>query len=190
VIVIRHGQSEFNVRFAETRTDPGIEDPHLTDVGRQQIADGARFIQECYHERLSRILTSPYTRTLQSSEILAEILGLPIEITAEVGEHAHFACDVGTERSKLEQDWQHLNFGDLPEVWWPHREDEPEVDRRAMRFRARMAEDRLWRGTLLVTHWGFIRSLTGHRVPNAAVLEFDPTHPHPAGAEVVRSEHV
>lgn len=190
MIVIRHGQSEFNVRFAETRTDPGIEDPHLTEIGRQQIEAGGRFIEQAYRGRLTRILTSPYTRTLQSAQILADMLGLPVEVSVDVGEHAHFACDVGTTRSLLEQNWRHLDFGDLAEVWWPSREEEAEVDRRAMKFRARMVENRRWPETLLVSHWGFIRSLTGHRVPNAAVLEFDPTHPHPAGAEVVRLEHV
>jgi hypothetical protein len=29
----------------------------------------------------------------------------------------------------------------------------------------------------VVTHWGFIRALTGLKVPNGAVLGIDPTRP-------------
>ena len=29
----------------------------------------------------------------------------------------------------------------------------------------------------VVTHWGFIRALTGLKVPNGAVLRIDPTRP-------------
>jgi hypothetical protein len=28
-----------------------------------------------------------------------------------------------------------------------------------------------------ITHWGFIRALTGRKVPNGAVLRIDPTRP-------------
>jgi hypothetical protein len=30
-----------------------------------------------------------------------------------------------------------------------------------------------WRHVLVVTHWGFIRGLTGHEVTNAAILSYD-----------------
>jgi glucosyl-3-phosphoglycerate phosphatase len=29
----------------------------------------------------------------------------------------------------------------------------------------------------IITHWGFIRALTGLKVPNGAVLRIDPTRP-------------
>jgi len=29
----------------------------------------------------------------------------------------------------------------------------------------------------VVTHWGFVRALTGLKVPNGAVLRIDPTRP-------------
>lgn len=186
MILIRHGQSEFNVRFAVDRVDPGIEDPGLTDLGKRQIAEAARLLSEQgHHERLTRIHASPYTRTLESAEILAERLGLPIVINSLVREHAHFACDIGSPRPVLAARWPGIDFDPLPEVWWPDREDEQTVDRRAMDFRAQAAEEPDWEEWLVVTHWGFIRSLTGHRVANAAILAFDPTHPHPDGAALV-----
>ena len=36
MILLRHGQSEFNVHMAATRRDPGIVDPRLTEYGHYQ----------------------------------------------------------------------------------------------------------------------------------------------------------
>lgn len=185
MILIRHGQSEFNVHYAATRTDPGIRDPHLTEEGRRQVAVGARLIAERYRGRLRRIVASPYSRTLQSAAILADALGLPVSVDARIGEHAHFSCDVGTDRSGLQAAWPDLDFSQLAEEWWPTREEEHQVDARARAFRTAMASDPAWEEVLAVSHWGFIRSLTGLRVPNAAVLSLDITAPHPQGATLV-----
>lgn len=186
MILIRHGQSEFNVRFAETQVDPMIRDPHLTDLGRRQIEQAAHFVAEHHLSALKRIVSSPYTRTLQSATILSELLDLPIDqVDVQVGEHAHFTCDLGSSRTDLQRDWPHLDFQHLAEEWWPDKEEEHQVDHRAMLFRDRMAALQDWEETLVVTHWGFLRSLTGHRVTNATVIRLDPTQPHPAGAEVV-----
>ncbi len=56
MILIRHGQSHFNVVFNETREDPGIVDPGLTDAGERQ----AEAVAEMLLERdVRRILASP-----------------------------------------------------------------------------------------------------------------------------------
>ncbi|MDF1747238.1 MAG: phosphoglycerate mutase family protein [Alphaproteobacteria bacterium] len=185
MILIRHGQSEFNVLFAKTRMDPGIRDPKLTDLGRKQITAGAAYIKAHHGDRVKRIITSPYTRTLQSAEILSEILNLPIMIDPNVGEQAYFTCDIGTPCTMLRMQWPTLDFLNLAEEWWPVSEEEHHVDKRAQTFRSRMALDQAWPETIVVSHWGFIRSLTGHKVPNAAVLQLDPTLPHPSGGKVV-----
>jgi glucosyl-3-phosphoglycerate phosphatase len=38
MILIRHGQTEFNRLYSETRRGPGIRDPQLTEVGRSEAA--------------------------------------------------------------------------------------------------------------------------------------------------------
>ena len=38
----RHGQTMFNVVFGETKQDPGIEDPPLTETGHAQARELAR----------------------------------------------------------------------------------------------------------------------------------------------------
>ena len=36
MILVRHGETVFNVLFGKTRRDPGVRDPRLTERGREQ----------------------------------------------------------------------------------------------------------------------------------------------------------
>lgn len=190
MIIVRHGQSAFNVVFNATREDPGIEDPGLTPQGMTDARAAAkRLAAESRRRPLTRILASPYARTLATAEILAEALDLGIVVDARIRERAAFSCDIGTQRSKLEGLWPRADFGSLAEIWW-HRmelhgeESEAALDLRAGQFaRAMAAAD--WAGTVVVSHWGFIRALTGEAVPNGAVLGFDPAA-HVAGRPALR----
>jgi broad specificity phosphatase PhoE len=184
MILVRHGESHFNRHFGVTRRDPGIWDPGLTREGLGQARDAAKLVASL--ARATRILASPYWRTLQTAETLAEILDLEVIIEPSVREHAHFSCDIGTPRSTLSSRWPSFRFGELDEHWWPERgETEEQVRGRGQGFRRRMLESGSWQGTVVVTHWGFIRALTGQQVANGAVLSFDPhagaadLHHHP-----------
>src|SRR4249920_3620814 len=90
MILLRHGQSEFNLRFTATRRDPGIEDARLTEYGHHQAEDAARKLAQ---EPITRIIASPYTRALQTAEPLARLLGLKIEIRPVVRERFGLPCD-------------------------------------------------------------------------------------------------
>jgi glucosyl-3-phosphoglycerate phosphatase len=173
MLLIRHGQSEFNVVYSVTRQDPGIRDPLLTATGRAQARAAAEALAG---EGLARLIASPYTRALETAEIIAEILDLPITVDARVGERAAFACDIGSPIAQLRARWPRLTLDHLDDVWWPeHVESEAALDRRCEGFRSAMALAEDWASAGVVTHWGFIRSLTGLTVPNGAVLRADPT---------------
>lgn len=174
MILVRHGQSEFNVVFSVTRQDPGIEDPSLTEEGQRQIQTVA---SELVAHDIRRLVASPYTRTLQSAEILAATLGRSVSVEPLVRERCWFSCDIGSPRSILAERWPDFAFGDLEERWWPDpSETEDQLNVRCRRFHERMLEVEDWRHVLVVSHWGFIRGLTGEEVPNAAVVRFDPTN--------------
>jgi broad specificity phosphatase PhoE len=179
MILLRHGQSEFNVVFNATRRDPGIRDPALTGVGRDQALAAARTLGS---ERISRIIVSPYTRALQTAAIVAEALSLPIHVvTPEVRERYAFTCDVGTPTSALARAWPDLDFSGLDEIWWPDATESAEsIEGRAREFRQRMANLEFWAEALVVSHWGFILSLTGERVQNGEIRRCDPRDPPPA----------
>lgn len=175
MILIRHGQSEFNAHQERTGRDPGIHDPKLTDLGRRQVAEAAEALKRHAHP-LRRVLASPYTRALETAEIVAGVLGLPIEIEHSVHEHAHYHCDVGTARSLLKQRWPALSFDHLDEVWWPDlNETREQVELRCQTFHRRAASFPDWQHVAVVSHWGFIQQLTGYSAVNAELVPFDPT---------------
>jgi glucosyl-3-phosphoglycerate phosphatase len=171
MILIRHGQSEWNAVFNRTRVDPGIPDPPLTEVGREQARLAAAMLES---RELSRLLVSPYRRTLQTAEIIAKELSLPILVEPLVRERAAYSCDVGTARSHLANGWPHLRFDHLEEVWWPAEETEGELAHRCNRFRRLMKDTEDWRHVAVISHWGFIRGLTGQEARNGEAVPFDP----------------
>ena len=172
MMLVRHGQSHFNVHFGATREDPGIVDPGLTDEGvRQAKLAGESLLS---HD-IRRIVASPYSRTLETAEIIAEQLGLPVIVESLVRERAYFTCDIGSPRSQLSARWPHFDFGELVEYWWPDKETETELLQRCQSFRSASSALEDWRHLLIVTHWGFIRGLTGQEVGNADVVPYDPT---------------
>ena len=173
MILLRHGQSHFNVHFGATREDPGIVDADLTDEGRRQAAAAAEDLAGLDHVR--RIIASPFSRTLHTADIVAERLKLPVEVEPLVHERAYFTCDIGSPRSQLTSRWPHFDFGELGEHWWPSNEGEQDIARRCTAFRDKVTTAGDWPGTLVVTHWGFIRGLTGLELGNAEFLRFDPS---------------
>ncbi len=178
MILLRHGQSEFNLHFTATRVDPGIEDPRLTPLGHDQAEQAAEALAA---EPIARIVASPYTRALQTAAPLARRLGLPVLVTPVVRERYAFVCDVGSPVQALAQAWPGHDFSAIEEVWWPaEAEPEDHVVERANRFRAAMAADPDWRNTVVISHWGFILALTGQRVANGEWLRYDPTGQPPA----------
>ena len=178
MILLRHGQSEFNVHFTATRRDPGIEDPRLTPLGHEQAAQAAEALAGA---GVRRIIASPYTRALQTAEPLARRLGLPVLVNVAVRERYAFTCDVGSRVADLRLAWPGHDFSAIDEVWWP-AQDEPhdQVIGRAARFRAEMAADAAWQDTVVVSHWGFILAMTGQSLTNGQWLRCDPSSAPPA----------
>ncbi len=175
MLLIRHGQSLFNKHFSRTRVDPGIVDPELTDEGRRQIREAARRLV-ADRPQVTRLISSPYWRALETAEILAEALDLTVEVELLVCERAFFVCDIGSPRSRLAERFPKVDFSHLDEVWWPYPDEtDQELLQRCRRFRLQAAGREDWPETLVVSHWGFIRGLTGRSVENATLIRHDPT---------------
>jgi len=172
MFLLRHGQSYFNLLFNETRVDPGIEDPELTPLGLQQAAAAAARLAGT---ALTRVIISPYTRTLQTAQPILDIHKVPVVIMHEVREQAAFTCDVGSAPDLLSARFPHHDFAHLPPKWWNERgETTQETLARANAFRDHMAARDDHETTLLVSHWAFIQALTGVALANGEFLEYDP----------------
>ena len=177
MILLRHGQSEFNLHFTATRRDPGIVDPALTELGARQAEAAAEAMRA---EGVRRIIASPYRRALQTAAPIARALGVAVLVDPTVRERCAFTCDIGTPRTDLARAWPEHDFATLDDVWWPAVEEPAaQVAARAARFRAEMAALPDWAETLVVSHWGFILSLTGTSVANGGWLRCDPAAPPP-----------
>ena len=180
MILLRHGQTLWNLHFGQTRIDPGLPDPGLMREGRLQAEAAAAALAG---RGLSLLFASPYRRTLETAAVVAERLGVPIVIEPLLRERAGFSCDIGTRAGMLSEAWPGLDFSSLDERWWCDLgETDERVLARARAFRAAVAErpdrDRI----CAVTHWGVIRALTGETVENGAIREHDPFGPLPAVA--------
>lgn len=172
MILARHGQSAFNAVFNETGLDPGIPDPGLTENGRHQAEALAQALGAT---PIARLIASPYSRTLETAAIVARLLQVPVVVEALVRERAFFVCDIGTPRSQLARRWPEVDFGGIEERWWPASDEtEDELQHRCRRFRDDMAAAEDWSRVAVITHWGFIRGLTGAELANGELLRFDP----------------
>ncbi len=177
MILLRHGQSEFNRHFTVTRRDPGIADPRLTELGQAQAEEAAMALSA---ERISRIICSPYTRALQTAAPVANRLRAPVFVNPVVRERYSFSCDIGSPRTALELAWPEHDFSAIEEIWWPTVEEpEAAIEARAALFRAEIAALPDWADTLVISHWGFLLCMTGQSVPNGQWLRCDPTTPPP-----------
>ncbi len=177
MILLRHGQSEFNLHFSATRRDPGLIDPVLTPLGHAQAEAAAAALAG---EAISRVIVSPYTRTLQTAAPLLAQRGVRPEIIPLVRERFAFTCDIGSAPAVLAERFPAHALDHLPTQWWPEvRESEDAVIARADQFRAMMAAADDWRETILISHWGFILALTGQSVMNGQWIRFDPHAPRP-----------
>src|SRR5258708_21069539 len=109
---------------------------------------------------MRRILASPYTRALETAEIIASALNLELQVEPLVREHCRFHCDIGSPMSDLARRWPAIDFAPLPERWWPNLdESEEELAERGRKFRQFIAFDRHSAQTPGVTPCGFFPRL-------------------------------
>jgi glucosyl-3-phosphoglycerate phosphatase len=170
-LLIRHAESAWNEHFGASRIDVGWPDPPLTARGVQQARAAAERLRG---QGLRRLITSPYRRTLHTASIIAAELALPtITIDPTVRERCAFSCDQGTPPAELARLWPGLDFGHLDELWWGGViESWPSLEARCGAFRAKMREAPDRHEVAVVTHWGFIRGLTGAELHNTDSIRF------------------
>jgi broad specificity phosphatase PhoE len=182
MILVRHAESEWNAHYGRTRIDPGIADPPLSLAGRAQAE---LLIDMLAAEGVLRLISSPYRRALETASIIARRLDLAISVEPLVRERCAFSCDVGTPSSVLCERWSELDFAHLEEQWWGQGEETvASLAQRCALFRAKAADLPERAQIAVISHWGFIRALTGHELSNARFVRLlaDPApivHPMP-----------
>jgi broad specificity phosphatase PhoE len=178
MILVRHGESEWNVHYGRTRIDPGIPDPPLTAAGRAQAL---RLVDELGAQDVTRLVSSPYRRALETASIIAGGLDLAITVEPLVRERCAFSCDLGTPMSLLRGHWPKLDFGHLEEEWWGGgpKETVASLEQRCAAFHAKTADLPERAQMAVISHWGFIRAATGHELGNARFVRLHAAGPVP-----------
>jgi broad specificity phosphatase PhoE len=158
LIMVRHGESEGN---RDRRFTISAEVP-LTELGRQQAREAAQRIAKRFAPE--RIISSPYRRAWQTSEIIAGELGLPIEVVHDLHER-----DLGVLKGQsydLLRDLAGQDSGYDPKRGWLWRpeggESYEDVQRRVIvaidQIRALYPDREL----VVVSHGGVMLSLWAH----------------------------
>lgn len=168
MIVARHAESEWNRHYAATRIDPGLRDPGLSVRGREQAV---RLAETLAAEGVTRLIASPFRRTLETASVVALALSVPLAVEPLIRERCVFSCDIGTPPDQLQTLWPTLDFGHLDPDWWGvPAESEQAVWERAQAFRT-TTETLPDRATVaVISHWAFIRALTGIELDNATFV--------------------
>ncbi|MDD5587068.1 MAG: phosphoglycerate mutase family protein [Alphaproteobacteria bacterium] len=166
---IRHGQSEFNVVFDRTGRDPGIPDAPLSPLGFRQAEVAAKGLKG---QGVTSIISSPYTRALQTATTIAGVLGVGVRAEPLASERRLYSCDIGTPASLLRQEWPQADFSALAEErWWlPAKESHNDLMRRIEAFSVKWGWQDGADGFLVVSHWYFIHGITGCGAGNAEVV--------------------
>jgi len=154
LLLLRHGQTE----LSRQRRYSGRGNPELTDVGRRQAADAARYLAG--RGGISAVLTSPLQRAYDTATAAASALGLQVRVDHDLTE-----TDFG--------DWEGLTFPeaaarhpDLHGRWLgdtsvpaPGGESFDQVQRRVARARDRIVTDHAGSTVLVVSHVTPIKTL-------------------------------
>jgi 2,3-bisphosphoglycerate-dependent phosphoglycerate mutase len=155
-ILVRHGESVGNRdrRFTTSHLSP------LTELGCEQAQTAARWIAERFKPDL--VVVSSYLRAHQTGAIIAEHLGLPLEVEHDLRER-HMGLLAGQPYGLLTED----HTFDRSRYWlWrpPGGEDFVDVRARAGRVLDRLAQLHRGRELVVVSHGGVMTALWAHAI--------------------------
>ncbi|HUO06135.1 MAG TPA: histidine phosphatase family protein [Candidatus Binataceae bacterium] len=155
LILIRHAESEGNAIRVFTTTPESLD---LTNLGRRQAALAAASVKEMFQP--AKVVTSTFKRARETGRIIAEAIGVPTEIEADLRER-----DVG-ELAGQSYDSVLNDPGYEPKLSWLWRpkggESLVEVMGRAGPVLDRIAARHRDEEIVIVSHGGVMRSLWAH----------------------------
>jgi len=178
VHLIRHGQSTFNAHMSLTGEDPMHFDARLSPRGEEQVA---ALRHEMSGRPVDLVVTTPFTRAIQTSLAGFGQRGLPMIVEALHREHLNASCDVGSSPDKLVGAFPELDFAHLDDPWWYQKQGHPGpfaeephhmLMERVNRFQGWLAS-RPERRIAVVGHGTFFYMILGRFLDNAEVATIE-----------------
>lgn len=146
--LVRHGQTDWNF---EGRMQ-GSSDIPLNDTGRAQAAEAAALLGSAdWAFSWTGVLTTPLVRAVETGQIIADGLGLPVlgRLPGLVERHYGIAEGMPVEEA----------YGRYPDRDFPESETEEAVTARALASLAELNRDYPGQHLLVVAHGGLIRNV-------------------------------
>lgn len=156
--LVRHGESTLNAAGVKY----GLLDPPLTPTGTAQAHDTAARLDGI----AAAIICSPLRRAHEYALLLARLLGLPAPTVHDELTERSFGMAEGLTPALIARDYPHgVPLAESPDT---------------VAARARPVLEALTAPTIVVTHQGVIKGLTGEGLPNGGVTVWRPDMPKPA----------
>ncbi len=184
LVLVRHGVTPHTV---EKRFSGGLasKNPGLSDDGKSQIRATADWLAPLA-ERVDVVVASPVRRTQESAEIIAEVLGVPLEVEPGFAEMEFGAWDGKTFSEVAEQHRDDLDawLGSLDVPPGGGGESFRSVEARVIAGLQRVLDAHSGRTVVVVSHVTPIKTLVAHAVdaPLEAVFRMELS---PASVSVV-----
>jgi ribonuclease H / adenosylcobalamin/alpha-ribazole phosphatase len=171
LVLLRHGETELTAQ--QRFSGAGGADPSLSGTGRQQAGAATARLEG---DDVAAVLASPLARARETAQIVADVLGLPVELDGALREAAFGA-------------WDGLTFGEVRERWpeeldrWlgsttvapPGGESFDDVAVRVRRFHGRVLESYPGQTLLVVSHSTPIKLLACAAIgaPTTSIFRMD-----------------
>jgi len=154
LIMVRHGESEGNANRRFTNSP----DAAITEVGRRQAYEAALKIKQMFKPAL--VIASPYFRARETARIIAEQLGLRLEIEREFREQS-LGQLAGQPYEVVRAD---PTFDPTRSWSWrpPGGESHEDVRNRTGPLLDRLAQQYAFDELVIVSHGGVMRALWAH----------------------------
>lgn len=161
--VTRHGQTQYNI---ETRIC-GRSNVKLTDKGIEQ----ARVLADCMKgKQVDIILSSPLIRAKTTADIVAEVLGVPVEVDERLAERDYGVIDGTYEGTPgFMEAW--VQFGHI----YPEGESWLKVVQRVYNFLDDIKEKYKDKSVMVISHGGVCRVINSNfnSLSNDKFFEFN-----------------
>ncbi len=170
IIFIRHGEAKHNVMIRKGMNEEGraLHDPRLTAAGRKQAR---KLAAKMSTRNVDLVIASPMKRTLQTALLIFPKRNVPIIVNQDLAEHKCAQCNLGSKADVLENEFPQFDFSSLTKKW-NHLESSYQFQMRVDDFN-KVVSDKKVKAIAIVSHAGYIKRLTGHKLKNCEVYETD-----------------
>ncbi|MGE5654148.1 MAG: histidine phosphatase family protein [Bacillota bacterium] len=169
IYFVRHGETHYDLA-EQRRLKGGMRDlVPLTDKGREQALSAAERLRGM---PITRIVTSPMTRAMETAHIIAVALGLPMAVEFDLHEWLpDLSHNYDSSRFAREQSAEMECLGGE----WPTGETRGWEPLSSVRQRVRSSLIKYQGGEplVVVAHGTLIYAMTGERISTGHVIKFE-----------------